>query len=157
MAENTNPHINPNPTGRQLGAYKSAAKKCGCSVEDWIKRRMNGEKWCSQCRAWKRKELFAIDRTRGCGQSMRCKSCVSHATKASKYGMTSDELTAWRALHGEQCGICGSNDLLNIDHNHKTGKVRGLLCPNCNSAIGKLKESPALFASAIAYLEKNNG
>lgn len=148
-------HINPKATGRLLGAYKSAAKKCGCSLEDWISNRIAGLKWCFQCRTWKKARLFAIDPTRGGGQSSRCKPCVSHASKASKYGMTNGELTKWMASVPEKCSICSATNLLNIDHDHTTGKLRGLLCPNCNSGIGKFKESPDLLYAAIEYLKRH--
>lgn len=42
-------------------------------------------------------------------------------------------------------------------HNHSTGKLRGLLCQACNSAIGLLGENPKLFAAALAYMEKHRG
>lgn len=44
---------------------------------------------------------------------------------------------------------------LNVDHDHKTGIVRGLLCHLCNTAIGKLMDSPMLLRKAAEYLEKN--
>ena len=71
--------------------------------------------------------------------------------------MTPAELGAFREAHGNQCGICADDRLVVIDHDHKTGRARGLLCPNCNSAIGKLRESPALLSAAAAYLEKHCG
>lgn len=43
---------------------------------------------------------------------------------------------------------------LAVDHNHKTGKVRGLLCRRCNQALGKLEDDPALFEAAATYLRK---
>lgn len=57
-----------------------------------------------------------------------------------------------------QCAICfvdivESNKA--IDHNHKTGIVRGILCRLCNQAIGMLKESKPIMLSAIAYIEKD--
>jgi len=60
---------------------------------------------------------------------------------------------------GQACAICGAlrgakNRRLHIDHDHRTGVVRGLLCSACNTAIGLLREDPALFAKALAYLAK---
>jgi hypothetical protein len=59
------------------------------------------------------------------------------------------------------CAICqkppSGNTAVNgrmcVDHDHKTGKVRKLLCFNCNTAIGKLNDDPELFKRAINYLE----
>ena len=42
---------------------------------------------------------------------------------------------------------------LSVDHDHQTGKVRGLLCSDCNTGIGKLKEKRETFLSAIKYLD----
>lgn len=43
-----------------------------------------------------------------------------------------------------------------VDHDHATGKYRGLLCDNCNTALGKLKDDPARIKSLLAYvLEKS--
>jgi hypothetical protein len=62
---------------------------------------------------------------------------------------------------GGCCAICHRPDEtfkkhLSVDHNHETGKVRGLLCGNCNTGLGKFQESLTLFDSARAYLLKAN-
>jgi hypothetical protein len=58
------------------------------------------------------------------------------------------------AEHGEACGICRRVpvDGLRVDHDHTTGAVRGLLCRNCNVALGLLQDDPALLARAGRYL-----
>lgn len=64
------------------------------------------------------------------------------------------------------CAICGKeetrrdfryNNLIDlaVDHDHKTGKVRGLLCSNCNKAIGVFQDNTELLQSAINYLNRN--
>lgn len=60
---------------------------------------------------------------------------------------------------GGTCAICHGTATvgrLAVDHCHLTGKVRGLLCTNCNTALGKLKDSKELLLNAINYLEVNN-
>jgi hypothetical protein len=67
----------------------------------------------------------------------------------------------------EQCGCCaiclrpGSSGLgrvgLSVDHNHETGRIRGLLCDHCNHAIGAMREDVERIKRAIAYLEKWRG
>lgn len=159
MAEETRiewaDHIDPNATGRMLGAYKSAAAKVGCSLQQWLDRRMLGEKWCFRCRQWKPGAMFSLDASRGGGRSSSCKSCTSEASTASRYKMSRNEMAKFRANRGHCCEICNSKRNVVIDHDHKTGRVRGLLCTNCNSAIGKFKESRPLFLKAIDYLEKH--
>jgi hypothetical protein len=55
------------------------------------------------------------------------------------------------------CAICSEkapeHKSLCVDHNHKTGKIRGLLCGNCNLMIGLVKDNPTILRHAITYLE----
>lgn len=56
-----------------------------------------------------------------------------------------------------RCAICGGyqieNRKLAVDHNHRTGKIRGLLCNSCNAGIGFMKENKQTLQNAISYLE----
>lgn len=54
----------------------------------------------------------------------------------------------------KSCEICGSSDSLKVDHDHVTMEVRGILCHNCNVALGHMKDSPGLLRKAADYLEK---
>lgn len=68
---------------------------------------------------------------------------------------TEDSIKAYRLIHNGSCMICGQSSEkrnLHLDHDHKTKKIRGILCVNCNSAIGKLKESPEIFKKALEYI-----
>ena len=73
-----------------------------------------------------------------------------------KYGLTPEEYDEMlRTQHGV-CAICCEKpgDLpLHVDHDHTTGKVRGLLCIRCNNALGLFQESHALFQAAAHYLD----
>jgi hypothetical protein len=161
MAENTSiewcDHIDRNATGRKLGAYKTAAGRTGSTVEEWMQQRANGNLWCFRCRSWKTGDLFSVDKSRRGGKSSSCKECTSDASTASRYGMSLSELNEFRNTHRHECGICAATEIVYIDHDHQTGRPRGLLCPSCNSAIGLLAENPERFAAALAYLEKHRG
>lgn len=71
-------------------------------------------------------------------------------------------LADWEALYDRQqgrCAICGaeldrtkSKDI-HVDHNHETGKVRGLLCSACNRGLGFFKENPETLLDAFHYLD----
>ena len=75
------------------------------------------------------------------------------------YGISLEDYNNILVEQKEKCYICERHKSefkkgLCVDHCHKTGKVRALLCGNCNSAIGKLQESEVLFRKAIKYLAK---
>lgn len=78
------------------------------------------------------------------------------------YNITLIEFNEMLLIHNNQCGICDSlfiNEKYRnpaIDHNHKTGKIRGLLCLKCNIAIGLLKENTNIINNAIKWLKKEN-
>lgn len=66
---------------------------------------------------------------------------------------------------GGVCEICKrptagrgkKNNNLSVDHNHETGKIRGLLCSNCNTGLGLFADNPDLLIQAINYLKEKNG
>jgi Recombination endonuclease VII len=69
--------------------------------------------------------------------------------------ITQADLTSLLDSHNGKCEICGTAERrLHLDHCHKTGRVRGLLCTLCNTGIGALKESVQVLRSAIEYIEK---
>lgn len=75
----------------------------------------------------------------------------------AKYGISLEEYNGMFADQNGCCKICKTHQVefkrkLHVDHCHKTGKVRGLLCHNCNLAIGCLKEDPAIIAAALEYV-----
>lgn len=59
---------------------------------------------------------------------------------------------------GDVCAICRekckTGQRLGVDHNHKTGGIRGLLCSTCNRGIGYLQESPDILLAAVEYLKR---
>lgn len=70
--------------------------------------------------------------------------------------VSSDQMKTLRSAQGGRCAIC--RDLLQesserVDHDHHSGKVRGLLCHQCNAAIGMFKECPSLLSDVVRYLE----
>ncbi len=79
------------------------------------------------------------------------------------YGLTVEQFSAMLENQNHVCAICKRKieDVskreknLAIDHCHKTQKVRGLLCPDCNRALGMFQDNPAILREAIAYLEKH--
>ena len=70
------------------------------------------------------------------------------------FGISYVEYLSW--FDGASCGICGTSTNLVLDHDHTTGSIRGVLCGNCNSAIGMLGDSTVKVAGALAWLERFN-
>lgn len=73
------------------------------------------------------------------------------------YGISIDDYNSMFEEQQGCCAICKTHQIefkkkLHVDHSHKTGQVRGLLCHNCNLAIGRLKEDPVIIASALEYV-----
>jgi hypothetical protein len=79
------------------------------------------------------------------------------ASRNYKYGVTKEFLIGIYEKHQGKCAICNevptSERGLHIDHCHKTGAIRGLLCHGCNTGIGALKENPEIMLKAINYLK----
>lgn len=78
------------------------------------------------------------------------------------YGISTEDVNGMLAAQDGRCAICGSEadraaiakmkQSLHVDHDHKTGAVRGLLCFSCNMGIGKFKDDPELLVKAVAYM-----
>ena len=72
------------------------------------------------------------------------------------HGLTPEDFNTMLIKQKNVCKICNTfsgGKILSVDHDHKTGRVRGLLCSSCNLAIGLMKDSPKLLRQAAKYLE----
>ena len=77
-----------------------------------------------------------------------------------RYGLNKDDYLAMLEKQNNACAICLNpetieNSILCVDHCHTTGKVRGLLCRMCNSALGKFQDDLLNLKRAVAYLEND--
>ncbi len=75
----------------------------------------------------------------------------------NEFGITLDQYEQMLEEQTGSCAICldhqcNFNERLAVDHCHKTGTIRGLLCSNCNTGIGLLLDNPELLIAATAYL-----
>lgn len=70
------------------------------------------------------------------------------------YGITQHDYETLRDIQGGVCAICGSDKKLHVDHDHRSGVVRGLLCFNCNTGLGKFEDNERLLRAAIGYMER---
>ena len=75
------------------------------------------------------------------------------------YGITLEEYNIMFEEQKGCCSICGDHQSsmlksLSVDHCHETGRIRGLLCKNCNTSLGQFKDNIAILFKAIEYLRK---
>ncbi len=76
----------------------------------------------------------------------------------SNYGITPDMYSAAYQAQDGRCAVCNTyKDCLNVDHDHVSKRVRGLLCLKCNHALGKFKDDTARICAARRYLEVTGG
>jgi hypothetical protein len=116
-------------------------------------------KQCSKCGFEKCVTLFHKNCKNLDGLHYHCKACRKEES-LKLYGLTLGDYAVLLEEQGYCCKICKSKEpkgqstdgRFYVDHNHKTGEVRGLLCNDCNTALGLLKDSPELLAKAGLYL-----
>jgi len=83
---------------------------------------------------------------------------LADSRRKSLYGLTGEQYTALLEAQGGVCAICktppadADRGVLHVDHDHATGRVRGLCCRPCNNGLGHFKDDPNLTAAATAYL-----
>lgn len=144
-------------TGMRDG-HRNNCKACHLSAhKNWYER--NREYEISRVGKWQRENAARVNevqrrnRARG-GDEHRRLEREGHLRR--KYGLTLNLFEALVAAQLGNCAICGANeDLdLHVDHDHRTKKVRGLLCGKCNKAIGLLNDDPDLLLVAKEYLER---
>ena len=93
----------------------------------------------------------------------RCKECMRDYSYQTKYNFSVEEYNVMFEEQGGVCKICHLPQTnkrfthLCVDHDHDTGKVRGLLCDPCNRAIGLLKDDERILLNAIEYLRSSEG
>lgn len=68
------------------------------------------------------------------------------------YGLTDETFQALLSRAAGRCQICNEVEPLQIDHNHATGKARGMLCRWCNNGLGFFRDNPEVIESAARYL-----
>lgn len=133
-------------------------------------------KVCRKCKEEKPLEAFSKKRK---GLQPKCKICAAQETREwysnnkvkakdtrlkINYGISHERFEEMLEEQNGCCAICGKNLLLGrykadiacVDHNHSSGKVRGLLCNSCNRGLGYFFDNPEFLEKAIIYLEKTD-
>jgi hypothetical protein len=125
---------------------------------------------CSKCKIDKSESEFyrrgGDDKLRReCGECTRKKNLHSWHKKTPeqkrdkqlrfKYGINTEKFNRFLAQQSGGCCICGKeiDRKGGVDHDHNTGKIRGILCSHCNAAIGHMNDDVSLLRRAITYIE----
>lgn len=147
--------------------------------EDELPIKVVGKLRCTKCEKDKFETDFHKERgnTGRKGRTCWCKDCCKEYTQQDRrtnpekfrrwdrknrlklYGLTPQEYEEMVERQNGVCAICGfpesAGKLLGVDHCHRTGKVRQLLCSNCNNGLGKFKDDLVLLRKATGYLERH--
>lgn len=116
-------------------------------------RKSNGRRcYCIACLSL----LSAAWRKADVGRHLQHKAKIKH-----HFGLSVEEYDAMLKRQGGKCAICRGGPTkrykrLSVDHDHKTKKVRGLLCSNCNTGLGYFKDDPENTQAATDYLEAHS-
>lgn len=108
------------------------------------------------CRVCLRPQLRETERRYRRSENGRKKMAAKK--RLAMYGISGEQYEEMLVRQDNKCAICRrppKTMALSVDHDHSTGSIRGLLCGNCNAAIGMLDDSPVLLGAAIAYLKEN--
>jgi hypothetical protein len=152
---------------RSTASYRTTAKAQGRTVRE--KREVpDGFAYCPGCTVVKPLDDFGRNRASRTGRTSYCKPCHNAKGKETytrlygstrdyhlrrRYGITSADVDAMIAAQGGVCALCGERKPEHVDHDHVTGRVRGVLCFCCNQGLGNFRDRPDILRTAITYLE----
>ncbi len=129
----------------------------------WVQVRLFGlsdidlekNKLCDCCYDYRPHKAFDRDPNTYDEYDHRCKMCKGARRRLSKYGLSPQDYSRMLREQEGSCWICSDpKKKLVIDHDHANSKVRGLLCSNCNTALGMFKDSSRRLQTAVEYLKK---
>lgn len=103
---------------------------------------------------------YRVFRKDGTSECRLCRNLIASLSRRDyllkyNYGITHEDYNKLSQEQKDVCAICKKKsrfEFLDIDHCHKTGKIRGLLCQKCNKALGLFNDDQVLFESALIYL-----
>lgn len=125
-------------------------------------------KICTKCKIEKSIIDYNKDPQKSDGLHSQCKNCRKKERTNSiirrerdyklkkRYNLSLNDYEYYYHLQNGRCAICSKEDKLVVDHNHKTGKIRELLCHSCNVLIGFSRENEYILQEAINYIKRHN-
>jgi hypothetical protein len=133
--------------------YRSECKACHRSRQQaWYAK--NREHAIAQVKRWQQENKdYLYEYRRQYRQRRKAEERDAYLRRT--FGITQVDYDVRLVSQGGGCAICGKQPekiSLHVDHDHITGKIRGLLCVGCNNALGQFRDDPALLTRAIAYV-----
>jgi hypothetical protein len=125
-------------------------------------------KRCAACGETKALDEFPRNKNYADGRHCNCKPCHNAQVRESRmrlhggsrhyhlkrrYGIGAADVDALIEAQGGTCPVCGRPDPEHVDHDHRSGTVRGILCFNCNGGLGQFGDDVDRLAGAIRYLD----
>jgi hypothetical protein len=166
--------------GWTKGHYHRYVK--GHSERKKIRPKRTGHRWCNKCQDFRPLREFTRSKARRSGYQSLCKAhckiaqyawCSKNAVRLRRIrlrhklkaaNITVEEFETLMMRQNGKCAVCDEPETttykrtprsLSIDHCHQTGKIRGLLCTRCNTALGLLRENIAIVNKLGAYIKSN--
>lgn len=145
-----------------------------CLIEDEL---VTGERVCVKCKQRRSLHCFLLNSRSLNGRVRVCDTCASSRSAARyrsvmtkdpteiprrsrdaylkhKYGITQANYETMRDAQNNQCAVCqAAGIVLFVDHDHETGRIRSLLCNDCNLALGHVNDSIEVLRRLISYVE----
>jgi hypothetical protein len=127
-----------------------------------------GSAHCSSCEQTKPLTDFGTRSGNRTGRTAYCKACHSQKSRESRvrrhgdsrnyhlmlrYGITSADYDRLVEQQGGVCALCRERPTQHVDHDHVTGRVRGVLCFCCNQGLGNFRDRADIMRAAIEHLE----
>jgi hypothetical protein len=144
---------NVNNYGRNKGHYRT----CGsvkCKTAQYRDKAVNAMKICLKEKTC----LHCASKFVGTGiRQLWCRTCVPDKNargRMCRYGVSQPEYETMKAANNGVCPLCKLRPVTDIDHNHSTGKVRGMLCMRCNGVLGNVEDSGWLKRALKYALQK---
>lgn len=145
---------------------------------------MDNVKFCAKCSELKSADEFGPDKRRNDGRHSWCRPCTAEWARNDRakpssrhrehirnshlkrnYGLTPEQRDEMFDSVDGKCELCGHEMMRRgksqygsvIDHDHVSGKMRGMICSRCNTGLGKLGDSIAGLIKAVDYLARKSG
>ena len=145
-------------SARSARTYRERQRRKGKTVRERVSVPA-GHKFCRGCSRILPYTEWHRTRSSRDGYATACKGCRSARGRRDHlkriFGLTPEALDAVIASQGGVCAICRDSKPQHIDHDHRSGRVRGVLCGPCNMGLGLFKDDPRRLDAASDYLHRD--